>query len=104
MTDERECCLGLAYHQVSRKQWQVRRGNRERAGENALLSRVSLSGAAKAVRSAVQSTQFVAVVMAALGNKMSTVLFHFLEPFQHFLAFIIALSYRRRNVVQGGRG
>lgn len=102
MTDERECCLGLAYHQVSQKQWQVRRGSREGCRERA--SRSSLSAAAKAVRSAVQSTQFVAVVMAALGSKMSTVLFHFLEPFQHFLALIIALSYRRRNVVQGGRG
>ena len=42
--------------------------------------------------------------MAALGNKTSTVLFHFFEPFQHFLAFITSLSYRRRNVVQRGRG
>ena len=44
------------------------------------------------------------VAIAALGNKTSTVLFHFFEPFQHFLAFIISLSYRRRNVVRRGRG
>ena len=44
------------------------------------------------------------VATAALGNKTSTVLFHFFEPFQHFLAFIISLTYRRRNVVRRGRG
>lgn len=65
-----------------------------------VLSRFSLPGPVKATRPVVpvvSSTQFVAVCYG-------TELFHFSEPFQHFLAFIISPSYRRRNVVQRGHG
>lgn len=70
----------------------------ERGLERACVpSRFSLPGPVKATRSVVSCTQFVA---ACYGTE----LFHFSEPFQRFLAFIISLSYRRRNVVQRGRG
>ena len=82
--------FGVCWHQVSQEA-------AERGLERVcVLSRFSLSAPVKATRPVVSSTQFVAVCYG-------TELFHFSEPFQHFLAFIISLSYRR-NVVQRGRG